>query len=415
MIRLEWSIAWRYLRSRRSSALVSFTSMIAIGGVIVSVSALIVILGVMNGLQIDLREKILAGSPDVRVQSYGESLSIAGWEPVLETITTTPGVVAAAPFVLTQALATARSDYVEGVYVQGIPGGPDAPIVTDIRERAIEGDFRFNPAADGMQGAVVGKLLAQRLNLFPGDTLSLISPASMRHRGPFGALIPNVVAFPVSGIFETGMYEYDNGWVYLELAAAQAFAGMGTAVSGIEIKTTDRWAAEGVAAMLDSTLGFPYRAVDWQTQNSSLFSALQLEKLAMTMILSLIVLVSAFNIVGTLSMVVHDKTREIGILRAMGLPARSVRRIFLWQGSVIGLVGTGIGATIGVVVGVALERYKLIALDAEIYFIDHLPVIIEVGDTVLIILGSLAIATVATLYPARQAAQLYPVDAIRHE
>jgi lipoprotein-releasing system permease protein len=224
-----------------------------------------------------------------------------------------------------------------------------------------------------------------------------------------------VVSFPVTGIFETGMYEYDNGWVYLEIEAAQAFAGMGTAVSGIEIKTTDRWAAVGVATMLDSTLGFPYRAVDWQTQNSSLFSALKLEKLAMTMILSLIVLVSAFNIVGTLSMVVHDKTREIGILRAMGLPARSVRRIFLWQGSVIGLVGTGIGATIGVVVGVALERYKLIALDAEIYFIDHLPVIIEVGDTLLIILGSLAIATVATLYPARQAAQLYPVDAIRHE
>ncbi len=415
MIRLEWAIAWRYLRSRRRSALVSFTSMIAMGGVIVSVSALIVILGVMNGLQIDLREKILAGSPDVRVQSYGESLSIPAWEPVLAQILTTPGVVTAAPFVLTQALATARSDYVEGVYVQGIPGGPDAPAVTDIRDRAIDGDFRFGPAADGMQGAVVGKLLAQRLNLFPGDTLSLISPASMRNRGLFGALVPNVESFPVTGIFETGMYEYDNGWVYLELAAAQSFAGMGSAVSGIEVKTVDRWAAPVVAATLDSTLGFPYRAVDWQTQNSSLFSALKLEKLAMTLILSLIVLVSAFNIVGTLSMVVHDKTREIGILRAMGLPARSVRRIFLWQGSVIGLVGTGIGAVIGIVAGVALERYRLIALDAEIYFIDHLPVIIEWGDTVLIILGSLAIATLATLYPARQAARLYPVDAIRHE
>jgi lipoprotein-releasing system permease protein len=389
--------------------------LIAIGGVIVSVSALIVIMGVMNGLQVDLREKILAGSPDVRVQSYGESLSIANWQAVLETVLRTDGVVAAAPFVLTQALATARSDYVEGVYVQGIPGGSEAVEVTDIRARAIEGDFRFGPAADGMQGAVVGKLLAQRLNLFPGDTLRLISPAAMRGGGIFGGLIRGVEAFPVTGIFETGMYEYDNGWVYLELAAAQAFAGMGSAVSGIEVKTVDRWAAPNVAIELDSTLGFPYRAVDWQTQNSSLFSALKLEKLAMTLILSLIVLVAAFNIVGTLSMVVRDKTREIGILRAMGLPARSVRRVFLWQGAVIGLAGTGIGAIIGVVAGIALERYKLITLDAEIYFIDHLPVILEFGDTALIIVGSILIATVATLYPARQAAQLYPVDAIRSE
>jgi lipoprotein-releasing system permease protein len=414
-MRLEWAIAWRYLRSRRSSALVSFTSMIAMGGVIVSVSALIVILGVMNGLQIDLREKILLGSPDVRVQSYGESLSIVGWEPVLETIRGLPGVVAASPFVLTQALATARSDYVEGVYVQGIPIGADAQAVTDIRDRAIDGDFRFGAAADGARGAVVGRLLAQRLNLFPGDTIRLISPAAMRGGGLLAGFLRGVEAFPVTGVFETGMYEYDNGWVYLELETAKVFAGMGSAVSGIEVKTTDRWAAPEVAATIDSVLGFPYRAVDWQAQNSSLFSALKLEKLAMTVILSLIVLVAAFNIVGTLSMVVRDKTREIGILRAMGLPARSVHRVFLWQGTVIGLVGTGVGTIIGVVAGVALERYRLIALDPEIYFIDHLPVILQSGDTILIVVGSILVATLATLYPARQAGRLFPVDAIRHE
>ncbi len=410
-MRLEWMIAWRYLRSRRRSSLLSFISMIAIGGVIVGVSALIVILGVMNGLQIDLREKILLGSPDVRVQSYGESLSIANWEPILGAVLDVPGVVAAGPFVLTQALASARSDYVEGVYVQGIPAGDSAPEVTDIRDRAIDGSFSFG-AGDG---AVVGRLLAQRLNLFPGDTLRLISPASARNSGLLGMLVPQISAFPVTGIFETGMYEYDNGWVYLELGMAQAFASMGRAVSGIEVKTTDRWAAPDVAYRIDSTLGFPYRAIDWQTQNRSLFSALKLEKLAMTVILLLIVLVAAFNIVGTLTMVVRDKTREIGILRAMGLPARSVRRVFLWQGMVIGGVGTALGAALGVGAAIALGRYKLIALDAEIYFIDHLPVVLEWRDTLLIVVASVAIATLATLYPAREASRLYPVDAIRHE
>jgi lipoprotein-releasing system permease protein len=411
MMRLEWMIAWRYLRSRRRSSLLSFISMIAIGGVVVGVSALIVILGVMNGLQIDLREKILLGSPDVRVQSYGESLSIPNWEPILGAVLDVPGVVAAGPFVLTQALASARSDYVEGVYVQGIPTGDSAPAVTDIRDRAIDGDFSFG-AGDG---AVVGRLLAQRLNLFPGDTLRLISPASARNSGLLGMMIPQITAFPVTGVFETGMYEYDNGWVYLELGMAQAFASMGSAVSGIEVKTTDRWAAPEVAFRIDSTLGYPYRAIDWQAQNRSLFSALKLEKLAMTVILLLIVLVAAFNIVGTLTMVVRDKTREIGILRAMGLPARAVRRIFLWQGMVIGGVGTALGAVLGVGAAIALGKYKLIALDAEVYFIDHLPVVLELRDTLLIVVASVAIATVATLYPAREASRLYPVDAIRHE
>lgn len=412
MIGLEWGIALRYLRSRERSALLSFIAMIAVGGVVIGVSALIVILGVMNGLQIDLREKILLGSPDVRVQSYGESLSIPDWAPVQARVLAMPGVVAAAPFVLTQALATARSDYVEGVYVQGIPGGPDAAAVTDIRSRAIDGDFTFGTAG---QGAVVGRLLAQRLNLYPGDTLRLVSPAAVRGSGLLGALVPRVEAFPVTGVFETGMYEYDNGWVYLELGVAQRFAAMGDAVSGIEVKTTDRWTAPQVAAVIDSAIGYPYRAVDWQAQNRSLFSALKLEKLAMTVILLLIVLVAAFNIVGTLTMVVRDKTREIGILRAMGLPAASVRRIFLWQGAVIGLVGTGLGLVLGVGTGVALGRYKLIALDPEIYFIDHLPVVLQAGDTALIVLASVLIAVVATLYPAREAARLYPVDAIRHE
>ena len=227
--------------------------------------------------------------------------------------------------------------------------------------------------------------------------------------------MPRVFHFEVTGIFETGMYEYDNSYVYMDLAAAQTLAGLDTAVSGLEVRTTDRWSAPDVAAAIDTTLGFPYRTSDWQMQNSSLFRALKLEKLGMAVILTLIIIVAAFNIVSTLTMVVRDKTREIGILKAMGMRPEAIRRIFLLQGAFIGIVGTGLGLIIGVGVGLALERFKLIALDPSVYFIDHLPVQLQVGDVGLIVGLSIAVAIVATLHPASVAAKLYPIEAIRSE
>ena len=211
------------------------------------------------------------------------------------------------------------------------------------------------------------------------------------------------------------MYEYDNAYVIMSLAAAQELADLGRSVTGIEVKTVDRWEAPRVARALADTLGFPYRTEDWQQQNSSLFQALKLEKLGMTVILLLIVLVAAFNIVSTLTMVVTDKTREIGILKTMGMSARSIRRIFFAQGIVIGLVGTVTGLVIGLVSAYAVDRYRLIPLDPSVYFIDHLPVEIRLLDVVLILAASLAIAALATLYPSRQASRLFPVEAIRHE
>ena len=416
MSRLELSIAWRYLRSRGSARLFSFISVIAIGGVLVGVSALIVINGVMTGMQTDLREKILVGSPDLRVLTFGDDLKVDNWQPTLARVRRNPRVVAAAPFVLTQGLATAGHDYAEGVFVEGIPpAGPGVADVTSIRKHASTGDFRFATEDGERRGAVLGKRLAERLNVFPGSKLTLISPAGVKFNASVGGYVPRVYQFEVTGVFETGMYEYDNSYVYVDLDQAKQFAGLGDAVTGIEARTTNRWEAGEVAKQLSDTLGYPYRVLDWQEVNSQLFQALKLEKLAMRIILLLIVLVAAFNIVSTLTMVVKDKTREIGILKAMGLPARSVRKIFLAQGLVIGIVGTVIGVAIGVTAGIAIDRGQLIPLDPTVYFIDHLPVTIQLGDVMWIVGASVIIAALATLYPAIQAARLFPVEAIRHE
>jgi len=417
MSRLELSIAWRYLRSRRGSRLLSFISVIAIGGVLVGVSALIVIIGVMTGLQDDLRDKILVGSPDVRVLSFGDDLTIRPWREVLAKVEKDPGVVAAAPFVLKQGLITKGNDYAEAAYMVGIPAeGRGVPDVTSIREHATAGDFRFASSDGERRGIVIGKRLAERLNAWPGDKVTLLSaPAGAKMNQAIGGFVPTIRQFEVTGLFETGMYEYDNGYVYLDLGAAQDLAGLGEAVTGLEVRTTDRWQAPQLATRLAEALGFPYRAVDWQEQNRSLFQALKLEKLGMGIILLLIVVVAAFNIVSTLTMVVTDKTREIGILKAMGMTARSIRQIFLVQGLVIGVVGTGLGLLLGLAGAVALDRYKLISLDPSVYFIDHLPVALDPVDVVLIVLASVAIAALATLYPASQAARLFPVEAIRHE
>jgi lipoprotein-releasing system permease protein len=417
MRRLEWSIAWRYLRSRRGSKLLSLISVIAIGGITVGVSALVVIIGVMNGLQNDLRDKILVASPDVRVLTFGDDMRMDDWQPTLAKVKKQQGVVAAAPFVLTQAVISAGHTYNEAVQVEGIEAaGPGVVDVTSIRQHALKGNnFKFRTAMGEIRGAVLGKLLAERMNAFPGDRITLYSAAGAQLNPVTGLPSPHIMQLEVTGLFETGMYEYDNSYVFVPIPVAQEIAGIGQSVTGIEVRTADRWKATEVASALSDTLGFPYRTLDWQAQNQNLFQALKLEKLGMSVILLLIMMVAAFNIVSTLTMVVADKTREIGILRAMGLRAGSIRRIFLAQGMVIGIVGTGLGLILGVSLALTQAHFKLIKLDQSVYFIDHLPVSLQVEDVLLIVLMSLSIPVLATWYPARQASRLLPVEAIRHE
>src|SRR5205823_369970 len=218
--------------------------------------------------------------------------------------------------------------------------------------------------------------------------------------------VPKFHRYEVSGIFDTGMYQYDNSYVALDRRVAQRFAGLDTAVTGIEVRLADPWQARPFGAALETRLGYPYRALDWQSQNASLFSALKLEKLAMAFVVFLICVVAAFNVVGMLSMVVRDKTREIGILLAMGLKRAAIRRIFLAQGILIGLTGTTLGVGLGLVVGGMVNRGHWIPIDPSIYFIDHLPVHTQPLDVLFVMAASLVLATLAPLYSSLQAGRL---------
>jgi lipoprotein-releasing system permease protein len=414
---LELSMAWRYMRSRRGSRLLSLISLIAVGGVMVGVSALIVIIGVMNGMQRDLRDKILVASPDIRVLPFGADMIMPNWRSVMEKVRRDPGVTAVAPFILINAMLSPESRYNQPVIVMGIAEVSDSmPAVTTIRESATGGDFSFR-TPEGRAGIVVGYRLAQTLNITPGITTVRLITADLTKIGdPVTGMPPvQIDSFLVTGMFNTGMYEYDSKFVFLPIEAAQRLAAMDSSVTGLEVRTPSREEAREVGIRLADSLGIGVRTEDWQSQNQALFEALKLEKIGMTLILLLIILVAAFNIVGTLSMVVTDKTREIGILRAMGMPAGSIRRVFFAQGMIIGAVGTLAGTALGLLASYLIERYKLIPISSEVYFIDHLPVATQPLDVLSIIAASMAVAALATLFPARQAAALYPVEAIRHE
>jgi lipoprotein-releasing system permease protein len=414
--RLDLRIAMRYLRSRRTSRLLSLITVIAVGGVTVGVMALVIVLGVMNGMQNDLREKILVVNPHLRILTYGEGLRLDDWRTVLDTVRRAKGVVAAAPFVLSQGLISAGHDYAEGVAVVGIESDTGSHAVTSLPRHLTKGDLTFRTTQSGVEGGIaIGTRLSNKLSAYPGDVVTMVAPAGSQFNRSLGAFVPKYRRYEVTGVFETGMYDYDNSYVVMRRENAQEFAGLGGAVTGLELRLADPEHASEFASAIENRLGYPYRALDWQLQNRSLFSALKLEKLAMGLVVFLICVVAAFNVVGTLTMVVRDKTREIGILMAMGMQRGRIRRVFLIQGIFIGLVGTVLGTVLGFILGASVNSGHLIPIDPSIYFIDHLPVLTNPWDALAVIGASLVIATLAPLYPSVQAAGLQPVNAIRYE
>jgi lipoprotein-releasing system permease protein len=411
---LEWFIGRRYLASRRGTRFLSLITLIAIGGVAVGVMALIIVIAVMTGLQTDLRDKILGVNPHIWVMTYGEGMRMDDWQPALERVRRVPEVRAAAPFIHTEVGITNRANYSEGAILRGIDPGTAGPAVTDIG--ATLRAHRLLPARtrSGLPPLVVGEALASRASVLPGDTLIVVSFQNAKV-SPVGGLMPTLRQFEVTGTFRTGMYEYDNKFMYTSIPAAQELTGLGKAVSGIEVRVADPMRASQVGRSITDRLGIPYRTDDWKTMNASLFSALKLEKLVMGVILLLIVVVAAFNIVSTLVMVVTDKTREIGILKSMGLTSRRVLVIFIFQGLVIGLVGSLLGGGGGLLLNFLIDRFHLIRIPGDIYFVSYLPVRSDPADVATILLATVLISLLATVYPARQAARLTPVDAIRHE
>ncbi len=418
MRRLHWYIARHYLGSSRGRGLLSLITWIALGGVTVGVTALVVVIAVMTGMQEDLRGKILESTPHVLVLQQGSSLRLDDWEGVVDTILQVDEVTGAAPFVLSTVAVTVGSgetSYTQTADLYGISVDTARSPATDMERQILQGVLDLEEPRSGLAPILLGQGLADRMNLFEGDTLVLVAMENLR-QDLFGGLTPALRQFEVTGTFQTGMYEYDTRNVYTTLAAAQDLLGLGPdTVSGIGVRTTDPEQAGPVGEAIQERLGFPYYVESWMVTNRALFSALRLEKLAMGLILSLIVVVAAFNIVSTLVMVVADRTREIGILKAMGMTRSGILRVFVLQGAWIGVVGTVVGTTLGVFLCWLLETYEIIRIPPDVYFVDHLPVSLRIADLAVIVGVSLVVAFAATLYPAIQASRLEPVDAIRHD
>lgn len=410
-------MARRYLASRQKGRFLSLITLIAVGGILLGVTALITVIAVMAGLQEDLRDRILGTNPHVYIFEDGSPFRLGSWERLAAVLDTFPEVQATGPWVMANVAAMrAGTLYMQPGRVLGIlPGAGRAPLSL-VEEQIQRGALSFRTESD-LPGAIVGYRLAVRLNLLPGDTLQVLSMENIREVPTVpGGLLPAIRPFEVTGTFETGMFEYDAVDIYVPLEGAQDLLDMPPdTVSGILVNLHDPDLARVLGPRLAEAAGWGYHSDDWIRMNGPLFSALRLEKIAMGVILFLIVVVAAFNIVSTLVMVVADKTREIGILKSMGMTDGMVLRVFMLQGLAIGVIGTTLGGLGGWLLVTLVDRYELINLEPEVYFIDTLPVSIQALDIGLILAGSILISFLATIYPARQAARLVPVDAIRHE
>jgi len=406
-----WFVGSRYLRSRQKQAFISLITFLATAGIAVGVMALIVVIAVMTGFESELQRRILGIESHVLVMRYGEAISdIGGTVKAVESV---PGVESAVPFIYTQVML--RSPHgITGCVLKALdPSRPAPPVfvgrhvslVTALRDAAPD------ESAGKAPGLVIGRVTADKLAVSVGDPIYLISPLG---KGSDANRMPTVMRFAVAGIFETGMNEYDGAMCFVRLDVAQRLLQMPSQASGLEVRVADIYKAKSIAEAIVGRLGFPFWARDWMQMNHNLFSMLRLQKTVMFVILTLIVLVAAFNIASALIMMVMEKTRDIAILKTMGATNRHIRRIFVFKGLTIGCLGTTIGGLLGFLLCSILKRYPFIKLPGDVYFLTTLPVSLQPLDVLTIGLSTVIICFLATLYPAASASSLDPVDGIRY-
>ena len=407
----EWMLARRYLRSRRSERFVSLISWSSGIGIAIGVMTLIVVLSVMNGAAVEIRDKILGFSSHVDIQGPDESLH--GWHAWLDTASKLDGVVRVAPYISTQVLASAGTRAV-GAILKGV----DPANSSEIADHVVQG--RFIKTDKSPFQVVIGKDLAHKLGLTVGDKVRLMSPSG--GISPSGAT-PRMRAFDVVGIFDSGFYEYDVGMIITPLSAVQRLNRMGNGITGIEVFLKDRDQASAVAAMAREQLPAGAWVTDWQHRHRSFFKALKTERVAMGVILSLIVMVAVFNMVASLVMVVMERRKEIAILKTVGATHASVMRVFLLMGCLLSGIGTLLGASLGLLLAWKLSDLLewvesvtgVTFMSSDVYFIDHVPSVIDPVAVSTIIIASLVMGFLATFYPAWRAASVPPAEALRYE
>ncbi len=418
-MRYEWFIGLRYLKAKRKQTFISLITVISIAGVMVGVMALIVVLAVMSGFEKTLKEKILGTQAHLVLLKANQG-GIEGYEEATKKVEEIKGVVSAAPFIISQVMLSSESN-VFGVVLKGIDPdrvGKVTELAHNLKAGRLE-DLKNRREGD-LPGIILGVELAKHLSVSVNETIQVISPLGTIT--PMG-MMPKMKRFRIKGIFYSGMYEFDNTMAYVSIESAQKFFSMGDHVTGIEIKTDNIYKVKEIGGEIRREMGLSYWTKDWMEMNRNLFSALRLEKIAMFIILILIVLVAAFNIISTLIMVVMEKNKDVAILKSMGAPPRSILKIFIIEGGVIGVVGTILGTILGLgaafnlemITGFVENLFGFKILSSDVYYIDKLPSQVNPIDVVLIVVTAILISLLATLYPSWRASRLDPAEALRYE
>ena len=407
----EYFIGRRYLRARQKQAFIKLITILAMAGITVGVMALIVVIGVMKGFEDDLRTRILGGQSHVVLKSNAGG--IRDYDRLVAGVQKIKGVEAATPFDDVQGVLRSRYS-ISPAKIKGIDPATAGRVIKTLKGVNLPDPVQsITPQDENIRlpGIILARELAKNLGVKKGDIITLISPGELR---PSVIQAPVMKQFEVIDYFRSGLYEYDSSFAYIHLKDAQKVLGMGNAVNGIEVRVNNIYRAGKIANIIAEKLGPEYRVQDWMQLNKTLFQAMKTERRVMFIILTLTILVAAFSIASTLIMLVIGKTRDIAILKAMGATNNSIRKIFVFNGMVIGFIGTSLGLALGLLLCTILKNYDITHLTGGIYYlINTVPVKLEVLDIIAIIAATLVISYLATLYPARQATRINPVDSIR--